>query len=93
MLFIFKGGYKEFESRLSKVAEPKGAKADLVRAAVNRHAGPFRLSDIEQDCPGVSRDWIRALLRDMKKERLLRSIGHGAGARWERITRNKGIPL
>jgi Fic family protein len=82
MLFILKEGYKEFESRLGQIAEPKGAKAELVRAAVNRQMTQFRLSDIERECPGVGRDWIQTLLREMKNEGLLRSTGHGAGAKW-----------
>lgn len=90
LLFILKEAYKEFESRLVRVAEPKGAKAELVRGAVNRQASPFRLSDLERECPGVSRDWIRSLLREMKDEGLVRSSGRGAGARWERVGRNKG---
>jgi Fic family protein len=90
LLFILKEAYKEFESRLGQVAEPKGAKAELVRSAVNRRDASFRLSDMEGECPGVGRDWIRRLLRKMKSEGLVRSIGHGAGAKWERVGRNKG---
>jgi len=93
LLFVLKEAYKEFETRLGRVAEPKGAKAELVRAAVNRQAVTFRLSDIERECPGVGRDWIRALLRAMKAEGLVRSTGHGAGAKWERIGKNKGSTL
>jgi Fic family protein len=93
LLFILKEAYKEFESRLGRVAEPKGAKAELVREAVKRQTAPFRLSDLERECPGVGRDWIRALLREMKDEGLVRSTGRGAGARWERILKNKGSTL
>jgi Fic family protein len=93
LLFILKEGYKEFESRLGRIAEPKGAKAELVRAAVTRQTTPFRLSAIEQECPGVGRDWIRSLLREMKNEGLLRSTGHGAGAKWAPVGNNKGSTL
>lgn len=84
ILFVLKEAYKEFEARLGRTAEPKGAKAELVRAAVDRQRTQFRLSDIERECPGVGRDWIRTLLRQMKSEGLVQSIGHGAGARWVR---------
>lgn len=93
LLFILKEAYSQFETRLGQVAEPKGAKAELVRASVARQAAVFRLADVERECPGVGRDWIQSLLREMKTEGLLRSTGHGAGARWERIGRNKGTTL
>lgn len=93
VLFVLKEAYKEFESRLGQVAAPKGAKAELVRAAVNRQNSAFRLSDIERECPGVGRDWIQTLLRDMKTEGLVRATGHGAGAKWERTGKNKGSTL
>jgi hypothetical protein len=62
-------------------------------AAINRQPATFRLSDIERDRPGVGRDWIQALLREMKNEAILRSTGHGAGARWVRVENNKGSTL
>ena len=33
--------------------ESAGAKAELVRSAVRKYRGEFRLSDIERACPGV----------------------------------------
>jgi Fic family protein len=93
ILFVLKEAYKEFESRLGRIVEPKGAKAELVRSVVSRQATNFRLSDIERECPGVGRDWIQTLLREMKNEGLLRSTGHGAGAKWARTTMNRGSTL
>ncbi len=75
---------------MDRVGEPKGAKAELVRSVVNRHKEPFRLSDIERECPGVGRDWIRKIFRDLKKDGILRPIGHGAGAKWTLSKNNKG---
>jgi hypothetical protein len=34
----------------------------------------------------VGRDWIRVILREMKKAGKIRSFGHGVGARWERLS-------
>lgn len=87
ILSILKLAYQEFAERLGQVAEPKGAKAELVRNAVGRRHGEFRLSDIEQDCPAVGRDWIRAVLAEMKKAGELQCRGRGVGARWKRATR------
>jgi len=43
---------------------------------------PFRVSELEREVPDISRDTIRLVLRAMKKEGLIRSEGHGRGARW-----------
>jgi len=85
MLFILKEAYREFESRVGQTADERGSKAELVRQAVERQNGPFRLSDIEGACPGVGRDWIRSILRKMKAAGELRSSGRGPAALWERI--------
>jgi CRP-like cAMP-binding protein len=42
----------------------------------------FRVSDIEADCPGVSRDMIRHLLRGLRDQGVLRAEGRGRAARW-----------
>lgn len=90
VLWILKEAYQEFEQRAGDTAEPLGAKEELVRRAIYRREGNFRVADLERACPGVGRDWIRTILRQMKLAGELRSFGHGAGARWERIGPNKG---
>jgi hypothetical protein len=83
-LWILKQAYAEFEQRVGDTTEPFGAKAELVRQAVYRQRGRFRISDIERACPGVGRDWIRDVLRQLKTAGEVRSSGRGTGARWER---------
>ena len=87
MLLILKDAYREFEQRVGETAEPRGAKSELVRAAVATINGPFRVVDLERACPGVSRDFIRLTLRKMKSQGQLQSSGRGLAARWERITK------
>lgn len=82
-------GYTEFEARAGQVKAPRGAKAELVLAAIRQELGEFRLSDIERACPGAGREWIRALLSDWKAEGKVSCQGKGPGARW-RCLRNKG---
>ena len=79
---VLKNAYQEFEERVGQIAEPKGAKAELVRSAVRKRRGEFRLSDIEHGCPGVGREWIRAVLADMRKDGELKCKGRGVAARW-----------
>ncbi|HSI32317.1 MAG: Fic family protein [Phycisphaerae bacterium] len=84
-LWILKQAYQEFEQRVGQTAEPLGAKAQLVHDAINKRTGSFSVGELEADCPGVGRDWIRRLLRKMKAAGKLRSFGYGAGARWEKV--------
>jgi len=82
LLSILKIAYQEFEERVGQIVEPKGAKAELVRHAVRNRRGEFRLSDIEQACPSVGREWIRKVLGDMRKAGELQCKGRGPAARW-----------
>jgi len=77
--------YREFEERVGTLRGGRGAKTDLVEAAVRRRVVPFAISDIEADCPGVSRDWIRVVLRRMRDRGLIAPQGRGRGAKWVRL--------
>ncbi len=77
--------YREFEGRVGKVGGGRGAKSEHVRQAVLRRNLPFSISDLERDCPGISRDTIRSVLRKMRDEGLVRVGGRGPGARWKRV--------
>jgi hypothetical protein len=85
VLWVMSEAYRDFERRVGETADQRGAKELLIRDANARQTAPFRLADLERACPGVGRDWIRAILREMKRASELRSFGHGAGARWERL--------
>src|SRR4030042_720847 len=53
VLSILKMAYREFAERVGEVKAPRGSKTDLVLAAINRFAGEFTVSQLEQACPGV----------------------------------------
>jgi hypothetical protein len=81
--------YREFEERVGTIGRGRGSKGDRVRAEVLGRALPFSISEIEEACPGVSRDMVRLVLRAMKSEGLIASTGKGRGAKWIRVV---GIP-
>src|SRR5262249_54198998 len=89
LLYSLLDAYKEFEQRVGETASPKGAKTELVIQAVRAQPDEFRLTDIERACPGVGRDWIRALLADLKQKGEVTCRGRGPTARW-RAVRSKG---
>lgn len=69
VLSILKSAYREFAERIGEVKAPRGAKRDQVLAVltrlIERPAG-FTLSELEQACPGVSRDRVRQVLREQQ---------------------------
>ena len=74
--------YKEFENRVGTIERGRGAKGDRVRAEILKRNLPFSISEIEEACPGVSRDMVRLVLRAMKTEGLIAPTGKGRGAKW-----------
>ena len=90
LLALIRRGYVELEKRAGQVSSPRGAKAELVLAAIRAQPGDFRLADIERACPGVGREWIRSLLTDLKANGEASCQGKGTAARWQYLG-SKGI--
>ena len=82
--------YREFEQRVGTLERGRGAKGGRVRAEILRRTLPFSISDIEEACPGVSRDTVRLVLRAMKTEGLISPTGRGRGAKWQINSRMQG---
>ena len=77
--------YSEFEERLERAtAGGFGTKAERVRAAVLRRNAPFRLTEIHDECEGISRETVRNVLRHMREQGLVTVSGTGRGAQWQR---------
>ena len=84
LLFIIKSAYKEFEERLGPIRSPRGAKTEMIEAAINAFSGSFTMIQLEHSCPGVSRDMIRLVLRRLQKEGHAECLGRGPGASWRK---------
>lgn len=85
LLYILTQAYKEFEQRLGQMKSPRGAKTELVEHAIETISGDFGITDLERLCPGVSRDMIRRLLRDLKAAKRVECLGRGPGAKWRKM--------
>jgi Fic family protein len=70
-LTVLHRAYRLFEERAGRARSPRGAKTALVEAVVADFPGRFRLAELEQACPGVGRDLIRRVLRELKKAGVL----------------------
>src|SRR4030043_258923 len=84
VLYTLKTAYREFEERVGQIASPKGAKTELVISVIGRHPGPFRISDIQKECPGVSVDLIRSVLKNLRSSGKVKCLGRGQNAEWEK---------
>jgi hypothetical protein len=85
VLFILKAAYREFEERVGQIASPKGAKTELVKEAINRLPNPFRIADIQRECPGVSLDLIRQILKNLRSTGQIECLGRGQKAEWRKL--------
>ena len=83
-LSVLRNAYGELDKKLEgkTSSAPKG---DLVRRVINEQIGPFSLSEIATQIPGVSLSMIKKTLMTMKKEGAVNSAGRGRGATWEVI--------
>ncbi|MBU0751420.1 MAG: Fic family protein [Gammaproteobacteria bacterium] len=85
VLSILKTAYREFSDRVGEVKAPRGAKRDQVLSGIERVAartGEFTISELEQTCPGVSRDMVRRVLREQQAAGAVECKGRGPGATW-----------
>jgi Fic family protein len=77
--------YSEFEERVGEIRSKKLSKTEQIRMAVERRVGPFAISEIEEECPHISRDMIKLVLRDMRDAGAIAIKGKGRGAKWVRL--------
>jgi Fic family protein len=83
-LAIIRRGYAEFENRAGQVKAPRGAKTGLILAAVEAQSGTFRVSNIQNACPGVSLDMIRQVLKNLRGTKV-ECLGRGQNAQWRKL--------
>lgn len=77
--------YTEFEGRFAGVSSGRGSKTDIVLNAIESYIGDFGISDLEKACPAVSRDMLRHILKKLKTEGEVISLGQGRFARWRKV--------
>lgn len=81
LLYILKTAYREFEQRVGDIQAPRGAKTEMVLAGLARMPVEFSLAQLEQECPGVSREMVRRVLTELKGTRV-ECATRGPGAKW-----------
>jgi Fic family protein len=84
LLFVLKKACREFEERVGDVKAPRGGKTEVVLESIGRFRGDFTLSQLEQSCPGVSRDMVRRVLKLERGRGKIVCLGKGPGALWRK---------
>ena len=84
-LAIIRRACGEFEQRAGQIKSPRGAKSALVLDAIRRQPGEFSIGDLQKECPGVSLDMIRHLLKKLRGEEV-ECLGRGQTAKWRKIS-------
>jgi len=84
-LAIIRRACGEFAQRAGQIKSPRGAKSALVLDAIRRQPGEFSIGDLQKECPGVSLDMIRHLLKKLRGKEV-ECLGRGNQARWRRLT-------
>ena len=84
VLSILKTAYRDFVERVGAVSAPRGAKTEQVLAAIAGFAEEFTVTQIEQACPGVSRDMVRRILQAQQAVGAVECQGRGPAARWQK---------
>jgi len=85
ILFIIKSAYKEFKDRVGSVKEARGVKTEIIESAIKHQITPFTISAIQKECPGVSIDMIRYVLKQLRKNNEVKCLGRGRAAKWENV--------
>jgi Fic family protein len=79
--------FKEFERRVGETASPRGSKTALVLGAIDRRISPFQVADLQRDCPGVSLDLIRRVLKRKRESGQIECAFRGRNSLWSKTDR------
>ena len=79
--------YDELEVRVGALRSEgsRAPKSQLISLAINEFKGPFSVADICVELPTVSRELVKKVVQQMKKEGSLQAIGKGRGAHWLKV--------
>jgi Fic family protein len=84
LLYTLLDAYKEFERRVGQTASPRGSKTALILSAIDQRSGPFQVTDLQRDCPGVGVDMIRRILKEKRKSGQVDCESRGPKSLWRK---------
>lgn len=85
ILYIFKSAYKEFEEKIGQMTLPRGEKQEMINSFIAKTTESFTIRDIQLSYPNISIDMIRHVLKALQKKRMVKYIGRGQKAQWQKV--------
>jgi Fic family protein len=92
LLYILKLAYQECEERLGQIPAPRGEKTALILRAIDHTVGAFQIAGLQHQCPGVSIDMIRRVLKNLRAEGRVECLGRGQDAQWRKTELGNNTP-
>ena len=77
--------YNDFEARVGTISSAKGAKRQLVKNAIAHLLPRFTVGELARVCGGISRKTLARALKDLQADGVVRCLGRGPDAQWERL--------
>ena len=72
--------------RAEAVTSGRGSKAELVKTFVRANiSDSFTFAEVKRAAPGVSDEYIRQVLRELRDNGIIEGTGAGRGAGWHRL--------
>jgi len=65
----------------------EGEKTSLVIQAIDRAPGPFSIAKLRNECPNVSVDMIRRVLKNLRADDRVACLGRGQNAQWRKTSK------
>jgi Fic family protein len=78
-----RSAYGELKERVD--TQNGDSKTSLIRSLINETSEPFSVLDLMKLQPSLDREIIKKVLSQLKKEKAIKLIGKGRGARWTRL--------
>jgi len=57
--------------------------------AIDRRLGSFRIAELQNECPNVSVDMIRRVLKNLRAREQVECLGRGQNAQWRKMDKWK----
>ena len=88
-LGVITAAYRAFEPRAEASTSGRGSKAELVKTFVRSTiSDTFTFAEVKRAAPGVSDEYIRQVLRELRDSGIIEGTGAGRAAAWHRLHRN-----
>ena len=83
-LWILNNAYLKLDNLISPLSNKKGAKTNQVKIIVDTMNNTFKISDIADKCPGISRPTINKVLQELRDQGEISPLSLGRDAVWQK---------